>query len=64
MLGVEGAGPGRLLVVESCRRLCLVTRFVHVVARRPVVVGVCGTTMAVRMTRLVARGSVRTLRQG
>ena len=29
---MQDAGPSRLLVVESCRWLCLVTRFVHVVA--------------------------------
>jgi hypothetical protein len=31
---MQNAGSRRLLVVEACRWLCLVTRFVHVVARR------------------------------
>lgn len=45
---MKDAGPGRLLVVEFCCWLCLVTWFVHVVARRRScrrqrrVVGACG----------------------
>lgn len=60
---MQDAGPGRLLVVESCRWLCLVTRFVHVVACVAVVAVVCVLRQA-NINGCTPLGSAETLKQG